>query len=305
MQQLKLGSRESKLAIVQAEYVQNLLNNIPVATEIIAYKSEGDINLIQPLYEMGLQGIFTKTLDEALLNHKIDLAVHSLKDVPTRLPAGLVLCAVPARAVPYDVLLTKGDISLANREAIIATSSLRRKAQWLHRNPNHKIENIRGNVQSRIQKLEKHPLWDGAIFAKAGLDRLNILYPASTTLHWMIPAPAQGAIAVLCREKDSELLEMGRQLTDLDTWHCVNAERQFLNTLHGGCSVPIGCHAKIENNNMNIEGCILTEDGVEKLSAAKIFGTEDYAVAGKLLAEDLLAQGASRIIDTFRTANNT
>lgn len=304
MQHLKLGSRESKLAIVQAKYIQNLLINIDEASEIIAYKSDGDINLIQPLYEMGVQGIFTKTLDEALLNHKIDLAVHSLKDVPTQLPKGLLVCAVPTRADPFDILITKENISFENTETTIASSSLRRKAQWLNKYPNHKIENIRGNVQSRIQKLENNSVWSGAIFAKAGLDRLNINYPNFTMLHWMIPAPAQGAIAVLCREEDNKLLEIGRHLTDTSTWHCVNAERQFLSTLHGGCSVPIGCYAKIENDNMHLEGCILTEDGKEKLSASRIFTTKDYSIAGKLLAEDLLAQGASRIIKTFRRAKN-
>lgn len=302
MQQFKLGSRESSLALVQAKFVQDLLNNIGTTTEINCYKSDGDINLVQPLYEMGVQGIFTKTLDAALLNHKIDIAVHSLKDVPTQLPKGIAICAVPTRAKPFDVLLSSHETTLDDHEKTIATSSLRRKSQWLHKYPNHKTENIRGNVQSRIRKLEENVNWSGAIFAQAGLERLNISYTNTIVLDWMIPAPAQGAIVVMCREEDKILLEIGQQLTDANTLHCVNAERQFLRTLHGGCSVPIGCYAKIENNYMHIEGCILTKDGKEKLSATLIFNTHEYAIAGKILAEYILAQGALKIIETFKKA---
>ncbi len=302
MQHFKLGSRDSKLALVQARYVQDLLNNFGATTEIICYKSDGDINLVQPLYEMGVQGIFTKTLDEALLNHKIDIAVHSLKDVPTQLPKGLTICAVPIRANPFDVLLSSHEITFGDHEKTIATSSLRRKSQWLHKYPNHKVENIRGNVHSRIRKLGENDHWSGAIFAQAGLERLNIRHTNTIVLDWMIPAPAQGAIVLMCRDEDKILLEMGKQLTDTDALSCVTAERQFLRILHGGCSVPIGCYAKIQDNCLHIEGCVLTVDGKEKLSATKIFNTEEYAIAGKILAEHLLDQGASKIIETFRKA---
>lgn len=305
--QLKIGTRESALALAQTQLITDLLAAKNVSATVVNIKSEGDINLVQPLYEMGIQGIFTKSLDEALLNHKVDLAVHSLKDVPTMLPKGLVICAIPLRANPFDVMLSRDKISLekiaaGEINATIATSSLRRKAQWLHKYPTHKTENIRGNVQSRIEKLEKNTTWGGVIFAKAGLDRLGINYPNAIVLDWIVPAPAQGAIAVVCRAEDGYLLEIMGQFTDANTQNCVNAERQFLSTLHGGCSVPIGCYAEIKDNKMTIEGCILTEDGSKKMGLKRIFNENEYDVAGKIMAENLLANGAEKIIETFRKA---
>ena len=183
---IRIGTRESQLAVWQATQVKNLLAEYGHLAELVYIKSEGDINLQTPLYEMGVQGIFTRSLDEALLANKIDIAVHSMKDVPTRLPDGMVQAAVLKRASHKDLLVYKDNnldaLGYSNEKwteqthnlpYIIATSSIRRKAQWLNRYPHHQIENLRGNVNTRLQKL-KESNWNGAIFAAAGLERINL-----------------------------------------------------------------------------------------------------------------------------------
>lgn len=174
MQKIRIGTRESKLAIWQAEYVQSELEKLGIETELVFIKSDGEKDLISPLYEMGVQGIFTKTLDIALLDGRIDIAVHSFKDVPTKLPEGIILASVPKRGNHGDVLIYKGTLPEESLEYIIGTSSLRRKAQWLNRYPTHATEPLRGNIQARLEKLEKNTHWSGAIFAGAAVERLGI-----------------------------------------------------------------------------------------------------------------------------------
>ena len=209
---LQIGTRDSQLAVWQATHVQQLLAAKGFASELVYIKSEGDIDLVTPLYEIGVQGIFTKTLDAALLGKRIDIAVHSMKDVPTQLAKGIVQAAVLKRASYKDLFVYK-DASIVNdwqltepsldapsaAAGIIATSSIRRKAQWLSRYPNHTIENLRGNVNTRLRKLAEHN-WNGAIFAAAGLERIEVRPGNSIELDWMLPAPAQGAIMVVCKE---------------------------------------------------------------------------------------------------------
>ncbi len=177
-QVIKIGTRESQLAVWQASLVQNLLKEKGFDSELIYIKSEGDIDIVTPLYELGVQGIFTKTLDAALLNNRVDIAVHSMKDLPTQLAAGTRLAAILKRATYRDVLVFKGDrnkieqhlnspFTIHHSPLTIATSSIRRKAQWLNRYPNDRIENLRGNVNTRLRKIDENE-WDGAIFAAAG-----------------------------------------------------------------------------------------------------------------------------------------
>ncbi|NBS19897.1 MAG: hydroxymethylbilane synthase, partial [Flavobacteriia bacterium] len=192
---LRIGTRDSPLALWQAKKVGALLEAKQINTRLVPTKSEGDLNTTQPIYAMGIQGVFTKALDIALLENKIDLAVHSLKDVPTQLPKGLILAAVLERGSVTDVLVQTHKTSLEN-QATIATGSLRRKAQWLHRYPQHHMVDLRGNVQTRMDKLFSSN-WEGAIFAKAGLERVELLGSHYHELDWMIPAPAQGAIGVV------------------------------------------------------------------------------------------------------------
>ncbi|HTD93923.1 MAG TPA: hydroxymethylbilane synthase, partial [Chitinophagaceae bacterium] len=200
---IRIGTRESQLAVWQATRVSELLSHQGHHSELVYIKSEGDTDLVTPLYEMGVQGIFTKSLDIALLQGRIDLAVHSMKDVPVVLPLGLVQVAVLKRGSYKDILVTRPDRSTKDSAdpLRIATSSIRRKAQWLNRYPGSQIENLRGNVNTRLKKLAESD-WDGAIFAAAGLERIGLRPDNSTDLDWMLPAPAQGAIMVVGRMED-------------------------------------------------------------------------------------------------------
>ena len=198
---IRIGTRDSELALWQAHTVQKKLNDLGYKTEIIAVKSQGDILLDKPLYELGITGIFTKTLDIAMINGQVDIAVHSMKDVPTALPIGIVQAAVLERANVLDILVHKENLDFLQSNGNIATGSLRRQAQWLHKYPNHNVVDLRGNVNTRMQKLQDNN-WNGAIFAAAGLERINIKPKEFINLDWMIPAPAQGAMVVVAMEND-------------------------------------------------------------------------------------------------------
>ena len=193
---IRIGTRDSELALWQAHTVEKKLNDLGYKTEIIAVKSQGDILLDKPLYELGITGIFTKTLDLAMINGQVDIAVHSMKDVPTALPIGIVQAAVLERANTLDILVHKGNLDFINGEGTVATGSLRRQAQWLNKYPNHKVVDLRGNVNTRMQKLQEGH-WNGAVFAAAGLERINLKPSNFINLDWMIPAPAQGAMVIV------------------------------------------------------------------------------------------------------------
>ncbi|MFN4299504.1 MAG: hydroxymethylbilane synthase [Thermaurantimonas sp.] len=267
---LRIGTRDSRLALWQAEFVAKSLQNIGILTEIIPVKSEGDLNLTTPLYEMGIQGIFTKTLDVALLEKKIDIAVHSFKDVPTSLPKGLVVAAVPKRGIYTDTLVSRKPIDLISLSEVtctIATGSVRRKAQWLHKYPQHVVVPLRGNVLTRLQKLETH-VWDGAIFASAGLQRLEITGYYTYELPFL-PAPGQGALAIVAREEDEKILQTLHILHHSDSGLCVSLEKTFLKTLEGGCSAPIACLATLEGQRGYFRGELYD---IEDFS--KVYSTE-------------------------------
>ena len=183
---IRIGTRDSELALWQAHTVEKKLNDLGYKTEIIAVKSQGDIILDKPLYELGITGIFTKTLDIAMINGRVDIAVHSMKDVPTALPTGIVQAAVLERASSLDILVHKGNLDFLEENGIIATGSLRRQAQWLNKYPNHTVVDLRGNVNTRMQKLNKSN-WNGAVFAAAGLERINLKPADFINLDWMIP----------------------------------------------------------------------------------------------------------------------
>ena len=299
---IRIGTRESQLAVWQATQVKNLLANAGIPAELEYIRSEGDIDLKTPLYEMGVQGIFTRSLDIALLNNRIDLAVHSMKDVPVQLPAGIAQAAVLKRASWKDLFVYKGDTALLadfESKATVATSSIRRKAQWLHRYPNHHIENLRGNVNTRLKKLADSN-WNGAIFAAAGLERINLRPEHSIELDWMLPAPAQGAIMVVCRSEDQALLEACNLFNDADTAVCTRIERDFLRALLGGCSTPISALAQVIDGKVQFEGNILAVDGSAKASIKKQLLPDEAAGAGKLFATELLANGGEVIADSIQ-----
>ena len=271
MKPIRIGTRDSQLALWQAETVQYQLELLGYPTEIVGIKAEGDLELTTPLYEMGVTGIFTKALDIALLKGEIDIAVHSMKDVPTLLPDGIAVGAVLERGNPHDILVYKGDVSdLDSRVATIATSSLRRKAQWLHRYPHHTIENLRGNVNTRLQKLADNP-WDGAIFAAAGLERIDKLPEDYLVLDWMLPAPAQGAIMVLAHEDNVDLQGILLKIHDGKTYIETQVERAFLRALEGGCTAPIGAYAEFDGEQVHFKGGLWSEDGKQEALVNETF----------------------------------
>ncbi len=297
---LRIGTRESQLALWQANHVKSLLKKHGVEAELVLIKSEGDLDLITPLYAMGVQGIFTRSLDLALLNDQIDLAVHSMKDVPVNLPAGITEAAILERDSPYDLLVphpSNENIHLENHEpVIIASSSLRRRAQWLHRFPADQIEPIRGNVNTRLKKLEDSNWW-GAIFAAAGLQRLGLRQASSIELDWMIPAPAQGAILVVCREKEKEIIEICHNIHHESTAFCVKIERDFLAALLGGCTTPIGALAETEGEEVFFKGNLLDPSGDKMFFIEKRISVELAASLGTAAAHELLSTGGQEMLE--------
>lgn len=304
-QLIRIGTRDSRLAIWQARQVQQMLSLHNIDAELVPVKSDGDLDLVTPLYAMGVEGVFTKTLDSYLLSNRIDIAVHSMKDVPVQLPQGIVQAAVLERGPTGDVLLAKDGsypewMVTPEVERVIATGSIRRKAQWWHRFPQHKIEDIRGNLQTRMKKLEEHKHWNGVIFAAAGLQRLQMEYKYTIDLDWMLPAPAQGAIMVACREDDILVKQQCAVLNHEAAGICVNAERDFLATLMGGCSTPISALATLENETMHFEGNLLSPDGKQKFEVKMKFEKDAFEYAGRHAAAHIMEQGADDVLTLIR-----
>ena len=298
---IRIGTRDSELALWQAHTVQKKLNDLGYKTEIIAVKSQGDIILDKPLYELGITGIFTKTLDIAMINGQVDIAVHSMKDVPTALPIGIVQAAVLARANTLDILVHKGNLDFLEGNGTIATGSLRRQAQWLHKYPNHKVVDLRGNVNTRMQKLNESD-WSGAVFAAAGLERINLKPTDFINLDWMIPAPAQGAMVIVAMGNDDFTLDAVSQLNDIETEICTYIERQFLKTLEGGCTAPIGALAKYceLEDTFVFKGSLLSIDGKQKLEIEKIVPVEEWKKLGFNCANEILENGGAELMKTIK-----
>lgn len=323
----RIGTRDSDLAVWQATEVQKMLAQQGYESELVYIKSEGDIDLITPLYEMGVQGVFTRSLDIALLNNKIDIAVHSMKDVPTQLPDGIIQAAVLKRGNVKDLLVWKGnwnelserlgfvngEWSMVNDDSstigytltthqppfMIATSSIRRKAQWLHRFPLSQMHNLRGNVNTRLHKL-KEEKWDAAIFAAAGLERINLRPDNAVELDWMLPAPAQGAIMIVCRNEDERVQEACIKLNDANTDFCTKQEREFLRMLMGGCSTPISALAEINNDQLHFKGNILSPDGSAIAVYENTVPLWQASHIGKEAAADILKNGGKEIMEAMK-----
>jgi hydroxymethylbilane synthase len=340
MKPLRIGTRDSQLAVWQATLVQDLLKETGVASELVYMKSEGDIDTVTPLYALGVQGVFTKTLDAALLNNRIDIAVHSMKDVPTQLAQGIQQAAVLKRASHKDIFVAHpeapfrlppvGEATSAQplpdndsaklleayfsevsavgpsyREgsgmgSIVATGSIRRVAQWLHRFPNHKTENLRGNVNTRLRKLAESD-WKGAIFAASGLERINLRPEKSIDLDWMLPAPSQGAIMVVCREGDQYAFDSCQSFNDEPTALCTKLEKDFLRVLMGGCSTPISALAEIEDRQVFFRGNICSPDGKELVEVNLEKPISESFGLGEEAANQILSDPkAQYIIETVR-----
>ncbi len=297
---IRIGTRESQLALWQAYTVEKMLNDLGYKTEIVKVKSEGDIVLDKPLYELGITGIFTKTLDVALINGSIDIAVHSMKDVPTTLANGVIQTAVLERHNPSDILVFNENTDFLNHEkAIVATGSLRRKAQWLNRFPNHEIPDLRGNVNTRLQKLKDNN-WNGAIFAQAGLERIDVKPENHFVLDWIIPAPAQGAVVVVCMSDNDFSKKATEKLNHKPTEICTFVERDFLKTLEGGCTAPIGALAEIKDDKIHFRGVLLSLDGKQKIEIEKNTNISDYHSLGENSALEILANGGNAVMEIIR-----
>jgi len=308
---IRIGTRDSELALWQAHTVQKQLQDLGYKTQIVAVKSDGDIQLDKPLYELGITGIFTKTLDIAMITGKVDIAVHSMKDVPTALPQGIVQAAVLERAKTLDILVHKGNLDFLENSGTIATGSLRRQAMWLNKYPNHKVVDLRGNVNTRMQKLQDND-WNGAVFAAAGLERLGFINEnaikspsfggVGEALDWMIPAPAQGAMVVVAMAEDFYTIEALSQLNHVETEICTYIERQFLKTLEGGCTAPIGALANYNEKEdvLEFSGVLLSIDGKQKLEIHKKAEVSEWKKLGYHCALEILNNGGSQLMSEIK-----
>nr|WP_293303568.1 hydroxymethylbilane synthase [Allomuricauda sp.] len=301
---IRIGTRDSELALWQATTVQQKLEELGYDTSLVPIKSTGDEILDKPLYELGITGIFTKTLDIALLKGQIDIAVHSMKDVPTQLPKDIVQVAVLERAITHDILVHKGlNFLESDVPATIATGSLRRKAQWLNKYPHHSVVDLRGNVNTRLLKLIEND-WNGAIFAQAGLERIKLLPKDALQLDWMIPAPAQGAMVVVAKYEDTFSKEALAKLNHKESEIATTIERQFLRTLEGGCTAPIGALAQIKEQTVHFEGVVFSLDGKQKISLNKSVPLSQANGLGEQCAKEVLQQGGDKLMQEIRNENS-
>lgn len=298
---IRIGTRDSKLALWQANAVSDMLMRRGIVSELVPMKSSGDLDQTSPVSDIGVVGVFTKVLDSALLIGDIDIAVHSLKDYPTMPDAGIALAAVLRRHDPSDVLVYKCDPNeLNSKELVIATGSVRRNAFWKNKFPHHQVVNLRGNVPTRLQKLE-HSDWAGAIFAKAGLDRLQLLPENYLKLDWMTPAPAQGIIGIVCRSDDNTTQSALSSISDDATWTQAQLERSFLHHLEGGCSAPIGALATwVGSDEIRFTGSLLSPDGSQHHKIIECVSPMDPWDCGLVLAESILSDGARATMDSLR-----
>jgi hydroxymethylbilane synthase len=306
MRHLRIGTRGSLLAKWQAEFVRKQLFALAgVETEIIIIKTAGDKLQSVPLTQIGGKGVFVKELEDALLGETIDLAVHSVKDVPTDVPSGLSFPAVLRRDDVRDCLVSSNGATLANlrQGARVGTSSLRRQAQLRHLRPDLDVRDLRGNVDTRLRKVESGE-YDAILLAKAGLDRLGLSQRISEVLspEVCMPAVGQGAIAVECRAKDAEAGEVLSRLDDAETRNAIMAERALLKAVQGGCQVPLGAWARMEREQMVMEACVCSVDGAQCIRQRATAPPGEAAALGERMANLLLEAGAQAILEEMGRA---
>ena len=302
---LRIATRGSRLALWQAEYVRDALLAAGVAAvELVEVVSQGDADRIQPLRDLGTVGVFTKAVQDAVLEGRADIAVHSLKDLPTEPHPRLTIAAVPQRGRTEDVLLAPRHRTLRDlpENAVVATGSLRRQAQILLHRPDLSVRDVRGNVETRIRRLHEEPL-DAMVLAYAGLQRLGLTEHVTQTLEppLMLPAVGQGALGIECRSDDDEVLELLAALDDPASRAAVTAERGLLHRLRGGCSVPVGAAGKVMDGNIELTAIVLTADGARHCTGTLSGPVADAAGVGRRLAEQLIADGADDILREFRS----
>jgi hydroxymethylbilane synthase len=298
---LRIGTRGSRLALWQANHIAASLRHHARgrSIELVEIQTAGDQVRDVPLAVIGGQGVFTKEIQRAVLAGTVDVAVHSLKDLPTLSVEGLVLSAVPPRGPAGDVFVSRRHRAFDQLPsgAVIATSSLRRRAQALHRRPDLRMVDIRGNVETRLRKLDEQAL-DGLILAQAGLERLGLADAITEILDpsWMLPAVGQGALGLECRADDQATRSLVQQINDGPTRQAVLAERAFLRALQGGCQVPIGAAATVNDGTLMLRGAVLPEDGSQRIEGTLQGVVGDAEWMGQTLATQLLAKGAGRFL---------
>jgi hydroxymethylbilane synthase len=305
---LRIGTRSSALALWQTERVRSLLGAKGYQTERVEIRTTGDLVQDVPLSRIGSRALFTKQIDDALLAGRIDLAVHSLKDLPTTLPAGIELGAIGEREDARDALVSRGSVGWADlpKGATVATSSLRRRAQLLYLRPDLQVTDIRGNVDTRLAKLDANADWSAIVLAAAGLIRLGLSHRIGECLpvDIMLPAPGQGALAVTVRQGDAGSLAAARDSMHHEpTAIAIAAERAFLRRLEGGCQVPVAAYAAADGSELRLRGrivALLGEQAIEGEARAACEGQDAAAALGTTLAERLISRGGADILAAVR-----
>jgi hydroxymethylbilane synthase len=298
---LRIGTRGSRLALWQVNFIADRLRSLPDTppVELVIIQTAGDQVRDVPLSQIGGDGVFTKEIQRALLDRSVDLAVHSLKDLPTTHVEGLVLAAVPERGPAGDVFVSRRHRRFADLPpgAVVATSSLRRRAQVLRRRPDLHLVNIRGNVETRLRKLADQDL-DALILAEAGLERLGLGKAVTEILDpaWMLPAVGQGALGLECRTDDAATLALVRHVNHPPTWHAVQAERALLRALGGGCQVPIGAATSVSASGLTLRGAVINPDGTRRVEGQVSGPVTTGEELGRRLAGELLQAGAGELL---------
>jgi len=304
---IRIGTRGSALALWQANYVRDWLRRQwhgRVEVDLVPITTEGDRIQDRALHEIGGKGLFVKAIETELLEERVDLAVHSMKDLPSRMPSGLVLACTPAREDPRDALVTGGEsVSLADmaRGARIGPGSLRRGALVRRLRPDLEVVPMRGNVPTRIEKVDRGEV-DAVLLACAGLRRLDLAHRIAEALdpESFCPAPCQGILALQCRDGDRAMLDWVAPLEDSVTRHQAQAERSFLSRLEADCHVPVACYARVDGNRMDIEGLVIDPSSQPCFEVRASGVVADAHALGREVAERLLEQGAQRVLDGTR-----
>ncbi len=298
MKHFRIGTRKSKLALWQANYVKEQLKNLGYSVELVLITTTGDKILDSPLAKIGGKGLFVKEIEEALLRGDIDLAVHSLKDVPMVLPEGLTLGAITEREEPFDVLISRDSRKLQElpKGAKVGTSSLRRQVQIKRKRPDIKVEVLRGNVDTRLRKLDEG-LYDAIVLAYAGVKRTGFEARVSEVLNDFIPAVGQGSLAIEIRQGDQEVYNVVAFLDHKESRIRAECERAFLRELQGGCQVPIGAYAWLEGEKLKLKAFISDLEGKRFLEGAEEGYLHQAEQIGKKLARRLLGEGGKEILE--------
>ncbi|MGD9181279.1 MAG: hydroxymethylbilane synthase [Desulfobacterales bacterium] len=303
---IKIGTRGSKLALWQANWVKSVLEEKfpPHTVELIIIKTQGDKILDAPLAKVGGKGLFVKEIEHALLTRHVDIAVHSMKDMPAEIPDGLCVGAVPERENPSDVFISRSGLGFEELDSgsIIGTSSLRRGAQLRHARPDMVIQPLRGNLDTRLKKLETENL-DAIVLAAAGVKRLNLEHKITEYLNpdMILPAIGQGALCIEIRNDDPIIGPLVESLDHALTRTIVKGERAFLNRLQGGCQVPIAGHGKISQDQFMLTGLVAEVDGSQVIKSERGGPADASEAVGIDLAEELLSKGADKILNKLKS----